>query len=242
MAGAATVVESIHLEYHSGSSDKEYHLYLLDHGGQFTVHAEFGRRGKAHQRSEKGTFRTRFSAQQMFSKFESEKRGKGYSSMGITRPPMFIPNCASAAPAAPPPAPVFDAVLLTFNSKLAAYVGTMSADELSAGRTATARAATNAGVSKAQAIDTLPSYTPLVAMLGAIAFASEDYIDDAVELGTELMVARTISRKVSERAFSLMNPALSKVLGEVLADHPRTDGVPGLVKHLFQKGKESWFA
>lgn len=242
MAGPATVVESVHLDYFGGGSDKEYHLYLCDHGGQFTVHAEFGRRGKVSQRSEKGTFRSRFSAQQTYAKFESEKRGKGYSSMGITRPPTSIPNCASLPPAPPPPAPVFDAVLLTFNSKLAAYVGAMSADELSAGRTATARAATNTGVSKATAIDTLPSYSPMVAMLGAIAFASEDYIDDAVELGTALMTTRTISRKVSERALSLMNPALSAVLGEVLTEHPRTDGVAGLVKHLFQKGRDSWFA
>jgi predicted DNA-binding WGR domain protein len=242
MAATATVVESVHLSYRDGSSDKEYHIYLCDHGGLYSVHAEYGRRGSVSQRAEKGMFGSRFGARDEFAKLESQKRGKGYDSMMGTRPPKNIPLGARPAPAPAPAAPVFDAALVAFNDKLKDYVTAMSSDELSAGRTATARLATDMGVSKSKVIATLPSYQPMVAMLGAIAFASQDYTDDAVELGTELLRSKTVSRKNSEKAVALMPPTLAKVLDDVLIEYPRSDGVAGLVKHLFQTGRDTWFA
>lgn len=242
MTATAAVIESVHLEYRSGGSDKEYHIYLCDHGGLYSVHAEYGRRGSVNQRSEKGMFGSRSGARAEFAKLESGKRGKGYDSMGTTRPPKSIPLGARPAPAPAPAAPVFDAALLAFNDKLLAYVTTMQPDELSAGRTATARLATGMGVSSRKDIESLPSFSPMVAMLGAIAFASQDYTDDAVELGTELITARTVSRKDSEKAVALMPPTLTKLLNEVLIEHPRSDGLGGLVHHLFKKGRDTWFA
>lgn len=238
----ATVIDSTHLSYRDGSSDKEYHIYLCDHGGLFTVHGEYGRRGSISQRHEKGTFGSRAGARAEFQKLEDEKRGKGYGTMSTTRPPKQIPLGARPAPPAAPAAPVFDLALLSFNAKLLAYVTAMTPDEVSAGRTATARLASGMGVSSKKDIESLPSFTPMVAMLGAIAFASQDYMDDAVELGTELITAKTVSRKNGEKAVALMPPTLTKVLNDVLIEHPRSDGVAGLVHHLFKKGRDTWFA
>lgn len=243
MTATAAVLDSVHLEFRSGGSDKEYHIYLCDHGGTYTVHAEFGRRHSVSQRSEKGTFRSRADARAAFSKWENEKRHKsGYSTMSTVRPPKSIPSLGTRpAPAAPPVAPAFDSALLAFNDKLLAYVTAMAPDELSAGRTATARLANDMGVSSRKDIESLPSFSPMVAMLGAIAFASEDYTDDAVEVGAGLISAKSASGGDSEKAVALMPPTLTRVLSDVLTEHPRSDGLAGLVRHLFKKGCESWF-
>lgn len=243
MAASASVIQSVSLHYFGGGSDKQYHIYLCDHGGSvYTVHGEYGRTGSISQRAIKGSFRSRFSAQEAYSKLESEKRGKGYDLMHTTRPPAQIPTPTVAATPPPPPPPpkVHDQVLVALDARLAAYMLSANEEELSAGRTAIARLSHEVGVRPSTDLEALPSYGPLVAILGSFAFMSEDYIDDAVRLGSEL-VGTSADLEQAGRAVDLLSPELAEVMNEMLAEHPQREGLPGLMLHLFDKGRASWF-
>lgn len=243
MAATATVVQIESLSYVGGGSDKEYHIYLCDHGGgTYTVHGEYGRRGSIAQRAEKGVFRSRFAAQEEFNKLEAEKRGKGYRTMASKRPPARIPLGAVPGPVAPP-VRVPDPLLTCFNSKLAPYLAAMSAEELTAGRTAAARLASLLGVAASSSLTATPAYQPMVALLSGMAFASEGYTDDAVELGAAVLSSKPGSRKkTGQRAVDLLPAELSDVLDDVLATYPQPDGQAGLVHRVMALTRDAWLS
>jgi predicted DNA-binding WGR domain protein len=242
MAATASVVQSESLSYVGGGSDKEYHIYLCDHGGStYTVHGEYGRRGSISQRAEKGTFKSRFAASEEFNKLEAEKRGKGYRTMSSKRPPAKIPLGAVPGPVAPPVrAP--DPLLECLNGKLAPYLAAMSAEEMTVGRTAAAKLAAILGVRTSTSLTGTPAYQPMVALLSGIAFASEGYTDDAVELGAALLEGKPGSRKLRQQAVDLLPAELSDVLDEVLAKHPQPEGQAGLVFSVLNRGRDAWLA
>lgn len=70
------------LWYIGGSSDKVYVLTVTHDNGNYTVHAEWGRRGKTRQSQTKGTFQNRGSAMVLFNEILESKTRKGYEVTG----------------------------------------------------------------------------------------------------------------------------------------------------------------
>jgi ATP-dependent DNA ligase len=70
--------ERIELYYQQGSSDKVYHLELENAGDNWSVNAQWGRRGSALQRDVKAGNVTYDEAKRVYDRILREKTGKGY--------------------------------------------------------------------------------------------------------------------------------------------------------------------
>lgn len=75
------VIRSVRLFFQEGSSDKVYNADLLEDGGKFTVHVEWGRRGSGLSSGNKAVKVSRDVADKTFDKLVREKRGKGYEEL-----------------------------------------------------------------------------------------------------------------------------------------------------------------
>jgi bifunctional non-homologous end joining protein LigD len=80
------IVDQEDLYFKDSSSDKEYHVYLVDEGQSYSVKCEYGRRGNTLQTVYKIQNVRMSVARAKFTKAVSEKRTKGYTS-GITAKP-----------------------------------------------------------------------------------------------------------------------------------------------------------
>lgn len=177
---SAKVERSVSLYLRSGTSDKEYHLYLCKHSdGTYSVHAEYGRRDKPNQRHDKTASGrvSSASARVLFDDTENEKRREGYRNMADPRPPAKIPGAVAVAPDVRPPAlaRAFEAYLKT--SPEVAEASKLALETLEA----------RTGAAKLRALSAEVRCV-LGAVLGDIACSSQDYVDDAL-----LMVSRTLS-------------------------------------------------
>jgi predicted DNA-binding WGR domain protein len=74
----AAQAESVELSYQDGTSDKVYRLRLENDGDNWTVRAEWGRRGKALQSGVKASGVTYGEAKRLYDRLVEQKRGKGY--------------------------------------------------------------------------------------------------------------------------------------------------------------------
>jgi bifunctional non-homologous end joining protein LigD len=74
-------IRSVRLFFQEGSSDKVYNADLLEDGGKFTVHVEWGRRGSSLSSGNKAVKVSREVADRTFDKLVREKRGKGYEEL-----------------------------------------------------------------------------------------------------------------------------------------------------------------
>ena len=74
-------IRSVRLFFQEGSSDKVYNADLLEDGGKFTVHVEWGRRGSSLSSGNKAVKVSRELADKTFDKLVREKRGKGYEEL-----------------------------------------------------------------------------------------------------------------------------------------------------------------
>lgn len=113
---ATVMTNSAHLRYRGGSSNKEYHLYMLQHSepgkaSYYTVHSEYGRAGRPlsqHDDKTKSPWGlSAAAAASLFDKVLSEKVRKGYQSDGRgPRPHTWTPPSAPEprSPVAPAPA------------------------------------------------------------------------------------------------------------------------------------------
>jgi bifunctional non-homologous end joining protein LigD len=85
-------VRSIQLFFQEGSSDKVYNARIVEDGGAFTVHVEWGRRGATLNSGSKAVKVTRAAADKTFDKLVREKRGKGYEEIaGDVKPAAVAP-------------------------------------------------------------------------------------------------------------------------------------------------------
>src|SRR5437016_10973110 len=76
--GANMQTERADLYFQQGSSDKVYHLQLENVQDQWSVQAQWGRRGSALQRDVKVTGTTYEEARRVYDRILREKTGKGY--------------------------------------------------------------------------------------------------------------------------------------------------------------------
>jgi bifunctional non-homologous end joining protein LigD len=71
-------VKSIELFFQEGTSDKVYHAQIVEDGGAYTVHCQWGRRGLSLQQGSKAVRVPLAKAQQKFDSLVREKTNKGY--------------------------------------------------------------------------------------------------------------------------------------------------------------------
>jgi bifunctional non-homologous end joining protein LigD len=83
-------IKSIELFFQEGSSDKVYNATIIDDGGAFTVHVEWGRRGSKLNAGSKAVRVSRDKAEQMFGKLVREKVGKGYEERAAGHEPAAV--------------------------------------------------------------------------------------------------------------------------------------------------------
>jgi len=94
------ILSSTYLEYTYGSSDKFYRISLLEDGGEFSAHIDYGRRGTNGQTTNKYIGPDRSAAEKACNKALNEKLGKGY--VQVTDPAGGAP-VAAQAPITPTP-------------------------------------------------------------------------------------------------------------------------------------------
>lgn len=78
MTSTLNQAESVELSYQDEASDKVYRLYLENDGDNWTVRAEWGRRGKALQGGVKASAVPYAEAKRGYDKLVAEKVRKGY--------------------------------------------------------------------------------------------------------------------------------------------------------------------
>jgi bifunctional non-homologous end joining protein LigD len=81
MANGGKIQESIDLYFQEGSSDKEYHIQLVDlQDGTYVVNFQYGRRGSSLQSGTKTTTPVPLAqAEKIYASLKREKMGKGYA-------------------------------------------------------------------------------------------------------------------------------------------------------------------
>lgn len=100
-------LQSISLYYREGSSDKVYHVQLLEDAGGYVVNFQYGRRGSTLQTGTKTSSPVaRGVAEKTFSKLVAEKKAKGYtegtsgipysSSQPTVEPSGYLPQLANS--------------------------------------------------------------------------------------------------------------------------------------------------
>jgi predicted DNA-binding WGR domain protein len=67
-----------HLWFFAGSSDKVYIVTLLLTNGNYSLHAQWGRRGKTLQSQTKGNYTSEWAARREFHNLVASKASKGY--------------------------------------------------------------------------------------------------------------------------------------------------------------------
>lgn len=72
------IVESIDLYFKEGTSDKEYHLQLVDLAATYAVDFQYGRRGSTLKTGRKIELHTLEQAKEVYDAVKDEKLGKGY--------------------------------------------------------------------------------------------------------------------------------------------------------------------
>lgn len=76
------VLESVHLEYREGGSDKVYNVFLEQEGSAFEVKFAYGRRGAGLNTGSKIKTGNESAARKVYNKLISEKIAKGYTENG----------------------------------------------------------------------------------------------------------------------------------------------------------------
>jgi bifunctional non-homologous end joining protein LigD len=85
-------VKSVQLFFQEGTSDKVYNAEIVEDGGAYTVHVEWGRRGSKLSEGNKAIRVTRAVADKTFERLIREKRTKGYEEIsGGTAPAAVAP-------------------------------------------------------------------------------------------------------------------------------------------------------
>lgn len=211
----AFVKESISLFYVGGTSDKEYHLYLCQHDdGKFSVHAEYGKRSspnQSHDKTAAGRL-SRRSAKSVYDKQRDAKMADGYQPLPDPRPPRSIPGAYERAPE-------------TRGRRLADCMArylTASEDAATAGAEAYARLVSRLSMPQTQALARLSLLPPVFrALLGDLATVSQEYIDDAIEVFEQALLA---TRGPASLRLLQLHGELSTDLRACLEDAARAAG------------------
>jgi len=78
------IIQKIDLFYQEGSSDKEYHLQVIEDGAGYVVNFQYGRRGSALKDGSKTSGSTSLEeAKKIYERIVAEKIGKGYKPSNI---------------------------------------------------------------------------------------------------------------------------------------------------------------
>jgi bifunctional non-homologous end joining protein LigD len=83
-------VKTIELFFQEGTSDKVYHAQIVEDGGAYTVHCQWGRRGASLQQGSKAVRVPLAKAQQKFDSLVREKTNKGYQAITVDVQPAAV--------------------------------------------------------------------------------------------------------------------------------------------------------